>query len=431
MAKILKCPRCQEKIDVTDLSGGSTVKCEACGTMVRLATGTTGKVPPAAPPAPPPAAPRKERGTTKMRGKGEKGTSRTGASPGRQTDLFRKMSGARAPGEGGRPRGGGGEKAQGGSNTGMIIAIAAAAIVVIGGVAFAVLSKKESTPAKSSASEGRSKDKDKETAGSKKKKKDEPKSTYTPPAAPTDTGTFKPGARAMAGVGKDVPDMRCSPDAKQTYEGLVSGGKVADVVGQDYTWITYVIDGLLSDNEAVAKGSMEAMHLIIVKRKLDARMSDLAKNSIIGGFNMPEMRSGEYTYWAQWWFTKSARDAVAGWAEGSGTASGGGADPAAPRVAPQNPATEQWEETLKKCRSGGFSNSSNPEYYEFQRIKSMGKAAYPHLVRFIDNEDTSLGTTAVLILKELSGRSEAPGRVTEANKAKIKEDWEGWLKSGP
>ena len=61
----------------------------------------------------------------------------------------------------------------------------------------------------------------------------------------------------------------------------------------------------------------------------------------------------------------------------------------------------------------------------------MGKAAYPHLVRFIDNEDTSLGTTAVLILKELSGRSEAPGRVTEANKAKIKEDWEGWLKSGP
>ena len=48
MAKILKCPRCQEKIDVTDLSGGSTVKCEACGTMVRLATGATGKVPPAA-----------------------------------------------------------------------------------------------------------------------------------------------------------------------------------------------------------------------------------------------------------------------------------------------------------------------------------------------------------------------------------------------
>ena len=68
MAKILKCPRCQEKIDVTDLSGGSTVQCEACGTMVRLASGSTGKVPQATPPAPPPppAPARRERGTTKM-----------------------------------------------------------------------------------------------------------------------------------------------------------------------------------------------------------------------------------------------------------------------------------------------------------------------------------------------------------------------------
>src|SRR5438132_260877 len=150
MAKILKCPGCQEKIDVTDLSGGSTVQCEACGIMVRLPSGATGKVPQAAPPPPPPPAARKERGTTKMRQK-EKGTGRVG----RQTDLFRKMSGARAPGEGGRPRGGGGggEKSQGGSNAGMMIAIAAAALLVIGGVAFAVLHKSESAPAKSASSE--------------------------------------------------------------------------------------------------------------------------------------------------------------------------------------------------------------------------------------------------------------------------------------
>lgn len=424
MAKILKCPRCQETIDVTDLSGGSTVKCEACGTMVRLPSGATGKVPQAAPPPPPPAPARKDRGTTKMHRK-DKGTSvRTGgAAPGRQTDLFRKMSNARAPGEGGRPRGGGGEKAAS-NNTGMIIAIAAAAIVVVGGVAFAVLSGKDKDGGKASTSEG---------TGAKKpaKKKEEPKKAAVAPAPlpPSDTGVFKPGARALAGVGKDVPDMRCAPEAKQTYEGMVTSGKVAEVVAQDYTWITYIIDGLLSDSEAVAKGSMEAMHQIITKRKLDARMSDLAKNPIIGGFNMPEMRSGEYTYWAQWWFTKSARDAVAGWAEGAG--GGSGSDSAAPRVAPGNAATEPWEQTLRNCRSGGFHNSSNPEYYEFQKIKSMGKSAYPHLIRFIDHEDTSLGTTAVLILKELSGRSEQPSRVTEANKTKIKEDWEGWLKSGP
>jgi hypothetical protein len=427
MAKILKCPSCQEKIDVTDLSGGSTVQCQACGTMVRIATGTTGKVPQAAPPPPPPPpAPARKGNTTKMRKK-ERGTSRVGPSPapGRQTDLFRKMSNARSPGEGGRPRGGGGEKKQGGNNSGMIIAIAAAAVVVIAGVAFAVMHKSEPEPAKASTG--------KESAGgAKKKKKDEAAAPKPPPtpAAPSEADTFKPGARAMAGVGKDVLDMKCNPDAKQTFEGMVTSGKVADVVAADHTWITYIIDGLLSDNEAVAKGSMDALHQIINKRKLDARMSDLAKKPVIGGFNMPEMRSGEYTYWAQWWFTKSARDAVAGWAEAAGGSSGG-ADPAAPRVAAGNPATESWEETLRKCRSGGFHNSSNPEYYEFQRIKGMGKSAYPHLVRFIDHEDTSLGTTAVLILKELSGRSEQPSRVTEANKAKIKEDWEGWLRSGP
>jgi len=359
--------------------------------------------------------------------KKDKGTgvrkSPTGGAPGRQTDLFKKMSGARAPGEGGRPRGGGsGEKVQG-SNTGMIIAIAAAAVVVIGGIAFAVMSGKKDD-GKAPTTEG--------TASAKKppKKKEEPKKVAPAPLPPSDTGVFKPGARAMAGVGKDVPDMRCSPDAKQTYEGMVTGGKVSEVVAQDFTWVTYIIDGLLSDNEAVAKGSMEAMHQIITKRKLDARMSDLATKSVIGGFNMPEMRSGEYTYWAQWWFTKSARDAVAGWAEGAGGATAGG-DPAAPRVAPGNASTEPWEQTLRNCRSGGFHNSANPEFYEFQKIKSMGKAAYPHLIRFIDHEDTSLGTTAVLLLKELSGRSEQPSRVTEANKAKIKEDWEGWLKSGP
>jgi hypothetical protein len=427
MAKILKCPRCQEKIDVTDLSGGSTVKCEACGTMVRLASGSTGKVPQVPPPPPPPAPARKERGTTKMHKK-EKGTAvRTGGGTGggRQTDLFRKMSNAKAPGEGGRSRGGGGERQQG-SNTGMIIAIAAAAIVVIGGVAFAVMKgggDHKEGGSKGSSSEGAS------TTRRKKKDEAKPLPKISQPPPPTDTGVFRPGARGMIDKMTTPPMPNLTGDGRTAYEGMVSA-KPADVAAQDYSWITYIIDGMLSDNEAVAKGSMEAMHLIINKRKLDARMSDLGKNPNIGGFNMPEMRSSEYTYWAQWYFTASARQMVASWGEGGGGASNS-SESAAPRVAAGNPATEAWEETLRKCRSGGFHNSSNPEFYEFQRIKGMGKAAYPHLIRLIDHEDTSLGTTAVLILKELSGRSEQPSRVTEANKTKIKEDWEGWLKSGP
>jgi len=338
------------------------------------------------------------------------------------------MSNAKAPGEGGRPRGGGGggagEKAQGGNNTGMIIAIAAAAIVVIGGVAFAVLHKSEPEHPKTSSS---GKDKESSTASKKKKKEDAAqKPAYTPPP-PTDTGVFKPGARGLVDKSQ-TPMMSINPEARAQYEAMVAA-RPADVVAEDYKWITYVIDGMLSDTESVAKGSMEAMHLIINKRKVEASQTDLAKNANIGGFNMPEMRQTEYSYWAQWWFMASSRRAVAAWAEGAGASGSGGGEPAAPRVVAANIGSGEWRDTLMKCRSGGFSNSSNPEYYEFQRIKAMGKSAYPSLIGFI--EDDELGTTAVLILKELSGRSDAPGRVTPANKAKIKEDWEGWLRSGP
>lgn len=41
MAKILKCPRCQQAMDVTAVSGGSTVRCPDCGQMARVPTGNT------------------------------------------------------------------------------------------------------------------------------------------------------------------------------------------------------------------------------------------------------------------------------------------------------------------------------------------------------------------------------------------------------
>ncbi len=423
MAKILKCPRCQEKIDVTDLSGGSTVRCEACGTMVRVAGGTQQipKTAAAPPPPPPPASAARQRGTTKIRKPGDKTSTKVRANPGagRQTELFRNMNNARAPGEGGRPRGGGGKESGGGSNTGMIIAIAAAAIVVIGGIAFAVMSGKDSHKSGTSASSGGEKD------SPKKKKKDEAKKTPRPPAPlpPSDTGVFKPGALGLIDK-STTPMMKTNPDTVAQYELLAGAGKASDIVSADYRWVTYVINGMLSDNEAVAKGSMDAMHQIIVKRKLEASQSDLAKQANIGGFNMPEMRSGEYTYWAQWWFTVQAQNAVAAWREAAGpdatAASGGGVI--------GNASTEDWARSLADCRSGGFANSNNPEYYIFQRVKSMGKSAYPKLVEFIDNEDTTIGKTAVLMLIELTGRSDANTRVNEGNKAQLKTDWAEYIK---
>src|SRR5579864_6095183 len=190
MAKILKCPRCQEKIDITDLSGGSTVRCEACGTMARI-TGGTQRIPntaTAAPPPPPAPAPR-QRPTTKIRKPGDKTSTKVRANPGvgRQTDLFRKMASAKSPGEGGRPRGGRDRDPSGGSNTGMMLAIAAAAIVVIGGVAFAVLSKKDTGSGKAPTGEGRDRD---SSGPAKKKKKDEPRpeARSSAPQPPADTG---------------------------------------------------------------------------------------------------------------------------------------------------------------------------------------------------------------------------------------------------
>jgi hypothetical protein len=427
MAKILKCPRCQEKIDVTDLSGGSTVRCDACGTMVRISGGTQ-PIPKAAPaPAPAPAA--RERGTTKVRKPGEKNTTKVRTNPGagRQTDLFRKMSSARAPGEGGRPRGGRDKEIGGGSNTGMIIAIAAAAVVVIAIIAVVVM-KKDSGSGKASASEGR--DRDSSSSSPKKKKKDEQKAAAPRPAAPVgpaDTGVFRPGARVAAGVGKDVPDMKCNPDSRQAYEAMVTGGKTDQVVAEDFRWITYVFDGLLSDNEGVFKGTCEALHKIILKRKLDASQSDLGKQSTMNGSNVPEFRGNEYTYWAQWWLSMTNRNAVATWAEQAGV------DPSAAKPdggggVQGNASTENWPVTLAECRSGGFQNEKNPEHFHFLRVKSMGKSAYPKLVEFIDNEDSTIGKAAVLFLIELTGRTDANPRVNDGNKAQIKADWAEYIK---
>lgn len=59
MPRLVRCPRCSASIDVTQLSGGATVRCAECGAMVRVPTGSTGVLPkvstpaPAAPPPPP------------------------------------------------------------------------------------------------------------------------------------------------------------------------------------------------------------------------------------------------------------------------------------------------------------------------------------------------------------------------------------------
>jgi DNA-directed RNA polymerase subunit RPC12/RpoP len=70
MATILKCPRCQQSMDVTSVSAGTTVRCPDCGQMARVPSGKTSlraktvSAPiPAKPPPPAPAPAARERGT--------------------------------------------------------------------------------------------------------------------------------------------------------------------------------------------------------------------------------------------------------------------------------------------------------------------------------------------------------------------------------
>ena len=68
-----------------------------------------------------------------------------------------------------------------------------------------------------------------------------------------------------------------------------------------------------------------------------------------------------------------------------------------------------------------------PEGVAFQKVKTFGKAAYPKLISYIDAEDTMVGRGAVAALNALTGRDgDLPKGV---NKAKIKAEWEEWLKT--
>jgi hypothetical protein len=426
VAKLIKCPRCQAKIDVTDLSAGSTVRCTDCGAMVRIPTGNTGKhaavpgaVPPPPPPAPAPQAAGKDRPTKKR------------AMGGRQTNLFRKMSNVKAPGDK-RPRGDSDRGAAGKSgNTNLVIGGVVGGILLIGVVAYAMMGgKSDKHTAKSDPAESSERKKKPASTNSNTSRPPE-KSSFSPGAAPSvPAGTFQPGARGL--VDTSMPNLNSllrDEALKREYEALITGGKASEVVAQDHRWILVAFDGILSDNEAVARGSMEVIHDIIVKRgfaKDVEQYTKLATQSKMPGFEIASARTEEYQYWARWWFTRSSQDMVAKWATDSGATFNPA--PAAKSVSAPAGAGE-WEQIMTGLRSGGgYHNQNSPEYPYFQHVKGMGKAAYPNIIKYIDHEDPAMGKAAVSLLCELTGH-ESERRVNESNKAAIKADWDAWLKT--
>jgi hypothetical protein len=103
----------------------------------------------------------------------------------------------------------------------------------------------------------------------------------------------------------------------------------------------------------------------------------------------------------------------------------------APAPRPSDEASRfNWEETLKQLRGGGgFDVEGRPEQVYFERVKKLGKSAYPHLIRYIDHEDPGFGRAAVAVLNALTGQNRP--LPNEATKAKLKAEWEEWLKSQP
>ena len=86
-----------------------------------------------------------------------------------------------------------------------------------------------------------------------------------------------------------------------------------------------------------------------------------------------------------------------------------------------------WKQLMEQLRpGGGFDHPDRPEGVAFLKVKSFGPAAYPKLIAFIDDEEPAFCTAAVAVLNALTGRDELLPKAV--NKAKIKAEWEEWLK---
>lgn len=104
----------------------------------------------------------------------------------------------------------------------------------------------------------------------------------------------------------------------------------------------------------------------------------------------------------------------------------------APEAAPRGDeaARTNWLEILTNLRGGGaFDLPDRPEHVYFTRVQRMGKSAYPHLVRFIDDEDPALGRAAVALLNALTNQNKP--LPTGPTKAKVKEEWQAWVAANP
>lgn len=207
---------------------------------------------------------------------------------------------------------------------------------------------------------------------------------------------------------KEADPIPLDARLKRRFEVLASMGRVADLVRDDARWLPYIIDGFLSDDEKIARSSLQAMRDICDKLRISA---ESGKNPVdLDLFKSAQWRAGTHTMWAGWWSKNmdllSPRDT----------------DVAARKAA----SAADWDGILKALRpGGGYDDSSRPEGQAFARVKGMGPAAWPYLVKHLDHEDIMVGRAAATALLKLTGFSH--GLPTEADKGRIRGEWMKWL----
>lgn len=434
MARLIRCPRCQGSIDATNVAGGSTVRCPDCGAMVRVPTGQTGVHPRVPTPAPQPAVAAQSSGSgTKVRE--------------RQTALFRKMSGVKAPGDRRPSRviGGGAERGtryvRPKSNAGIWIGVGVGAAGLV--LALVVVMANKEEPKKRPVAKGQPvEDVDYEPAMAatgvagvpvppkpKGLHKNE-SGQYVPPA------TFETGARKHAQNRAGFSEMTIDAAARSEFEKLAAAGKSGDLLNEDWRWIACAFDGVLSDNEAVAKASVRLIHDFCAKRGITTEKGGNPVRLDLS--NSAEYRASMYHEWGvDWWGKTRNQQAVIGYAPpgavvpGITAGAGGGGNTPAPRSpeeAARDAGRENWDKLMMDLRAGGaFDDTSRPEGNAFARVKGMGEAAYPFLVKYIDHEDVMLGRAAVTVLNTLTGLQKT--LPTEGTKAQAKTEWETWVNS--
>lgn len=397
MTQLIQCPRCQAKLDASNVAAGATIRCKGCQSLVRVPTGSHPQVDSATRP------------------------------PQRQTAIFRKMAQARVPGSTERPPRGTGVYDRGAARrtnqTALILgcSVGGLALLAIVVVIVATQSNKKRGPEKTTArneaaTPNRYEEREPEQPAVKAEEKSgsvkKSEGTFQPPAA------FTPGAEGVARrIETEFHEVKVDASLLSAFDELAKKGDATTALKEDFKWTPCIIRRLLSDDETIASYAFRALFEICKKHDVK---TDKGENPIQLSFlNSPEYRGGDYVTWAKWWNTPKNQVAVASWNDGPG---------GVVEYAPIDAETADWDKILQGLRGGGaFELADTPEGAAVQRIRAMGKKGLEKLIGFLNHEELTMIRAIVATLNFLTG--EKKPLPTPANRDQAKTEWEYWLKT--